>query len=74
MEFPVGEHGETYFRSGQGPVGIKYFNESKSGWMINHLVYNIDSDDVEAVIEEPNRIKITSTRSIYKFKEFDNDC
>ena len=70
MEFPIGENGESYYGSGRGPVGIKYFNSSRNGWVINNLVYNVDSEDVESVIGEPEKIRLTSTRFLFKFKEF----
>ena len=69
MDFPVGEDGRNYMRTGRGPVGLKYLIQSRGGWIRNEIYYVVDSDDIDCVVH-PYIKKLTSTRNLYKFREF----
>ena len=50
MDFPAGDNGRDYQKTGRGPMGVKYFNQTKGGWIPNDIYYVVDSDDIEEVV------------------------
>ena len=67
MDFLRADDSIYYF--GHGPVRVKYFNQFRGGWLCN-IYYVMDSDSIDSVINDLAIIKLTSTRSLYIFKEF----
>ena len=59
-------------RSGRGLVGINYYkrNQSQHGWTFDNNYWRVDSDDIIAIIGDPDKKGLSKTRAVYLFQEF----